>query len=195
MSNVDGGGGGGPKLYTNKPKKSQQQKQGKEFSTPAAPNPNHMDLPPPSSSGGGGVPTPLPPPSKESFARRYKFVWPVLLTVNLAIGGYLFLRTNKKNNGLEDGEAAPDAPSNPAVTSTPAASSVSPVPEKPLTSPLTEPIKVREPIPEQTQKELFKWILEEKRKVKPKDPEEKKRIDEEKAILKQFIREKSIPSL
>jgi hypothetical protein len=37
--------------------------------------------------------------------------------------------------------------------------------------------------------------LEEKRKIKPKDREEKKQIDEEKAILKQFIRAKSNPSL
>ena len=33
------------------------------------------------------------------------------------------------------------------------------------------------------------------RKIKPKDPEEKKRIDEDKAILKQFIRVKPIPSI
>ena len=58
-----------------------------------------------------------------------------------------------------------------------------------------EPVKAREPVPLDQQLELFKWILEEKRKVKTKSPEEKKRIDEEKAILKQFIRAKSIPSL
>lgn len=58
-----------------------------------------------------------------------------------------------------------------------------------------EPVKVREPIPVDQQRELFKWILEEKRKIKPKDREEKKRIDEEKAILKQFIRAKSVPNV
>lgn len=62
-----------------------------------------------------------------------------------------------------------------------------------LSAPTTEPVKVREPIPEDQQRELFKWMLEEKRKIKPKDPEEKKRIDEDKAILKQFIRAKTIP--
>lgn len=37
--------------------------------------------------------TPTPPvrtsaaPVKESFARRYKFLWPLLLTVNLTVGG------------------------------------------------------------------------------------------------------------
>lgn len=55
------------------------------------------------------------------------------------------------------------------------------------------PVKVLEPIPEDQQRELFSWMLEEKRKVKPRDREEKKRIDEDKAILKQFIRAKSIP--
>ena len=68
--------------------------------------------------------------------------------------------------------------------------------EKPLPSPaVKEPIKLREPIPENQQRELFKWMLDEKRKVKPRDSEEKKRIDEEKAILKQLIRGKSIPSI
>ncbi|EOA31453.1 hypothetical protein CARUB_v10014639mg [Capsella rubella] len=60
----------------------------------------------------------------------------------------------------------------------------------------TEPVKVaRKPIPEDEQKELFKWILEEKRKIEPKDRKEKKRIDEEKAILKQFISASRIPKL
>uniref|UniRef100_A0A7N2LM80 RNA helicase n=1 Tax=Quercus lobata TaxID=97700 RepID=A0A7N2LM80_QUELO len=38
-------------------------------------------------------------------------------------------------------------------------------------------------------------MLEERRKIKPKDPEEKECIDEEKATLKQFIRAKPIPSV
>ena len=56
-------------------------------------------------------------------------------------------------------------------------------------------MKLQETISEDQQCELFKWMLEEKRKIKPKDPEEKKRIDEDKAILKQFIRVKPIPSI
>ncbi|KAL0010135.1 hypothetical protein SO802_005243 [Lithocarpus litseifolius] len=71
-----------------------------------------------------------------------------------------------------------------------------PIAEKILHSPsVTKPVKLWEPIPEDKQRELFKWMLEEKRKIKPKDPEEKKRIDEEKAILKQFILAKPIPSI
>ncbi|KAK7854691.1 hypothetical protein CFP56_031049 [Quercus suber] len=81
---------------------------------------------------------PPQPPPKESFARRYKFLWPMLMAVNLAIGAYLFVETKKKDEHIEE---------------------------------------------------------EEKRKIKPKDPEEKKHIDEKKAILKQFIRAKPIPNI
>ncbi|XP_059645631.1 uncharacterized protein LOC132287137 [Cornus florida] len=138
-------------------------------------------------------PPPPPPPPKESFARRYKFIWPLLLTVNLAVGAYVFTRTKKKDTG--EGEV-PDVPSTPASTT---AAATAPVSEKPFSPPgpppLEEPVMLRDPIPENQQRELFKWLLEEKRKVKPKNPEEKKRIDEEKAIIKQFIRAKSIPTL
>lgn len=61
--------------------------------------------------------------------------------------------------------------------------------------PIAEPIIKREPIPEDQQRELFKWILEEKRKIKPRDAKEKQKIDEEKALLKNLIRSKSIPSI
>ncbi|KAL6996342.1 glycine hydroxymethyltransferase [Sarracenia purpurea var. burkii] len=130
------------------------------------------------------TPPPPPEPPRESFARRYKFLWPLLLTVNLAVGAYLFMRTKRKEMSIE--EVVPDTHPAPAV----------PVSEKiPSPPPITAPVILRDPIPENQQRELFKWLLEEKRKLKPKDPEEKKRIDEEKAILKQFIRAKSIPDL
>ncbi|KAA8541693.1 hypothetical protein F0562_022845 [Nyssa sinensis] len=183
----------GPKLYTNKPKKArltkyQQQQQ-------ASP------LPSSSSSSMGTEPsskTPPPPPPpppelpKESFARRYKFLWPLLLAVNFTIGAYLFTRTKSKET-IEEGGEVPDTPVTPVSTTVTAAVAVR---ENPLpTPPFVEPMKLREPIPENKQRELFKWLLEEKRKIKPKDLEEKKRIDEEKAILKKFIRAKSIPSI
>ncbi|KAJ6698888.1 WAS/WASL-INTERACTING FAMILY PROTEIN [Salix purpurea] len=66
------------------------------------------------------------------------------------------------------------------------------IPERP---PPPVVLEERERVPEDQQHDLLKWILEEKRKVKPRDLEEKKRIDEEKAILKHFIRAKSNPSL
>ncbi|BBG98861.1 hypothetical protein Prudu_008370 [Prunus dulcis] len=191
-----------PKLYTNKPRKAQlkqfqDQHKGKDFSSP----------PPSSSTMVTQSPSPPPQPPKESFARRYKFLWPLLLTVNLGVGGtvhagegpswtlrftltfvaYLFMRTKKKDTDVEE-EVTTTVSTTTQTTPT--------TTEKPLPLPtITEPVKLREPIPEDQQRELFKWILEEKRKVKPKDPEEKKRIDEEKAILKQFIRAKSLPRI
>lgn len=99
---------------------------------------------------------------------------------------YIFTRTSKKVVIEEEEE-----PANQEAATVVAAVSENPV----LPASVTQPVKLREPIPEDQQRELFKWLLEEKRKVKAKDPEEKKRIDEEKALLKQFIRAKSIPSL
>ncbi|KAK9102577.1 hypothetical protein Sjap_019831 [Stephania japonica] len=133
---------------------------------------------PTSSSSSSGL-----PPPKESLARRFKFVWPILLTLNLGIGAYVYFSASKKDQDAKDAEeAATEVPSTPA-----------PVPEKSAQTAVVA-LKPREPIPENQQRELFKWILEEKRKIKPKNAEEKKRIDEEKAVLKQFIKAKSVPS-
>ncbi|XP_060172879.1 uncharacterized protein LOC132603713 isoform X2 [Lycium barbarum] len=133
----------------------------------------------------GSARPPPPPLPKESFLRRNKFVLPIILAVNLSAGAYLFMRTKKNDVGAEAGEVSDSSTS--AVTA---------VAEKQATVPApVQPAVVHEPIPEKQQRELMKWILEEKRKLKPKDPEEKRRIDEEKALLKQFIRAKSIPSL
>ncbi|XP_060172880.1 uncharacterized protein LOC132603713 isoform X3 [Lycium barbarum] len=116
----------------------------------------------------------------------------ILLLINIfssvylvSFPAYLFMRTKKNDVGAEAGEVSDSSTS--AVTA---------VAEKQATVPApVQPAVVHEPIPEKQQRELMKWILEEKRKLKPKDPEEKRRIDEEKALLKQFIRAKSIPSL
>ncbi|XP_031248293.1 uncharacterized protein LOC116106079 [Pistacia vera] len=183
-----------PKLYTNKPKKAQlkqfqEQQKGKVFasSTPI-PRPSSSSAAAASYTMGSSSAASPPPPPKESFARRYKFLWPLLLTVNLAVGAYIFMRTKKKDISITEEEGAKDVPSTPASTT---AATAAVITEKPV----SEFVKLREPIPVDQQRELFKWILEERRKVKPKDPEEKKHIDEEKAILKQFIRAKSIPSI
>ncbi|XP_054795145.1 uncharacterized protein LOC129300599 [Prosopis cineraria] len=173
-------GGEGPKLYTNKPRKEQlkqarEQQKAKAFSSPTA------------SSSSSAMGTQPPPPPKESFARRYKFVWPMILAVNLAIGAYLFMRTKKKDIPVEEEQHATSVSTKDTATHV-VQTSVSPLP-------MTEQVIKRQPIPENQQRELFKWILEEKRKVKPKDPEEKRKLDEEKAILKQFIRAKSLPSI
>ncbi|CAK9134955.1 unnamed protein product [Ilex paraguariensis] len=130
-------------------------------------------------------------PPKESVAQRYKFVWRFLLISNLALGAYMFARARKKDTSVvEETKAAAKVPSSPITTVAP------PTPDEPVFSPpITEPVKALQPIPEDEQRELFKWILEEKRKINPKDPGEKRRIDEEKRILKQFIRAESIPKL
>ncbi|CAH1435107.1 unnamed protein product [Lactuca virosa] len=98
---------------------------------------------------------------------------------------YLFVRTKKKETIEEEVTAVTSSPT--SLVSSALVSDPSPT--------VMGPVKPREPIPLNQQLELFKWILEEKRKVKTKDLEEKKRIDEEKAILKQFICAKSVPSL
>ncbi|KAI7754417.1 hypothetical protein M8C21_006830 [Ambrosia artemisiifolia] len=184
-----------PKLYVHKPKKAQLKKHLQQQQSRSSPSPSPSPVTASSSSSSmasqsttsssSHVP---PTPPKESFARRYKFLWPLLLAVNFSIGAYLFMRTKKKEN-IE--EIATDVTSTP--TSAVATAAVS---DASTSHPVVvEPAKVREPIPLDQQRELFKWILEEKRKIKPKDPEDKKKIDEEKAILKQFIRAKSIPPL
>ncbi|KAL1200719.1 hypothetical protein V5N11_015110 [Cardamine amara subsp. amara] len=180
-----------PKLFTNKPKKKAIIAQLKHVEA------NFNSTVPPSSAPSpaaaaaasymaGSAPPPPPPPPKESFARRYKYVWPLLLTVNLAVGGYLFFRTKKKVIEPVDEEMA--AKSAPVTVEKPVLSTV-------VVEPVPVVVKAREPIPEKQQRELFKWMLDEKRKVNPKSAEEKKRIEEEKAILKQFIRSKTIPTL
>ncbi|KAJ0249928.1 WAS/WASL-interacting family protein [Hirschfeldia incana] len=180
----------GPKLFTNKPKKKDiiaQLRHVEANGATAAPPSNPAAAAAASYTMGGGS-APPPPPPKESFARRYKYMWPLLLTVNLAVGGYLFFRTKKKDiePASEEIPAKSDSVAAPVTIEKPPSSAV-----------VTEPtvLKAREPIPEKQQRELFKWMLEEKRKVKPQNAEEKKKLDEEKAILKQFIGSKSIPTL
>ncbi|XP_047314734.1 uncharacterized protein LOC124918731 [Impatiens glandulifera] len=168
-----------PKLFTNKPKKAaqlknllqQQQQQQHQFSSP-----------------------PPPPPPTESFARRYKFLWPLLLAVNLGVGVYLFTRTKKKDS--EDIENLEVEEITPTTTPTPTPISVTAdVAVISSSKPIVEAPKNRERVPENQQRELFKWLLEEKRKIKPKNAEEKKQLDEEKAILKQFIGAKYTPTM
>ncbi|GAU27430.1 hypothetical protein TSUD_356660 [Trifolium subterraneum] len=169
-----------PKLYSQKPKKAilkqfRGQPKSKDFSSP--PVMGTQTAPPP------------PPPPKEPFIRRYKFLWPMLLAVNLGLGVYLFTRTNTKKTDTEEEEKDATPISVKDTTTAPVAETSVSLP------PTANPVIKREPIPENQQRELFKWILEEKRKIKPKDAEEKRRIDEEKALLKNLLQSKSIPSI
>ncbi|XP_074294929.1 uncharacterized protein LOC141622809 isoform X2 [Silene latifolia] len=185
----------GPKLYVNKPKKAQMKQvkgiDAQSSSSSAAAISSYYSSGSSSNGSGGGVSKP-PEVPKESFAKRYKYIWPLLLTVNLAIGAYFFMRTRKKDGGIEEGHTNASPGSDMATSVTPP-NSISVTEDMPV-GPVAQHARVLKPIPEQQQRELFKWMLEEKRKIKTNDPVEKKRIDEEKAILKQFIRAKSIPS-
>ncbi|MCH79436.1 hypothetical protein A2U01_0000185 [Trifolium medium] len=216
-----------PKLYSQKPKKAQL----KQFRG----QPKSKDFSSPPVMGTQTAPSPPPPPQpKEPFIRRYKFLWPMLLAVNLGLGAKTvtaktlepnivtavnctivqqlshvpriwkamwnpnptrlrwrdgYAKTNTKKTGAEE-EEKDATPISVKDTTT------APVTEASVSLPPTaNPVIKREPIPENQQRELFKWILEEKRKIKPKDAEEKRRIDEEKALLKNLIKSKSIPSI
>ncbi len=57
-----------------------------------------------------------------------------------------------------------------------------PPPPKPVVSP-------------EQQREILQWILEEKRKIKPRNKVEKARINEEKQYLKKIIRGQELPVL
>ncbi|KAG2617038.1 transcriptional-regulating factor 1-like [Panicum virgatum] len=127
----------------------------------------------------GPPPPPLPPPpeARKSFMRR---MFPFLLAANLFVGVYVLVRTYQK-------DSAKDSATDPSTASTSS-------PGKPA-EPVVVPRKELPPIPEDEQRQLYKWMLEEKRKIKPRNVAEKKKLDEEKALLKEFIRAGSLPSL
>ncbi|KAM3413354.1 hypothetical protein ACQJBY_004500 [Aegilops geniculata] len=137
-----------------------------------------------------GAPAPPPPPppqptaaeAKKGFMRR---MFPFLLAVNAFVGAYMLVRTYYKDSPAKtaDSAAATAAPSTPSV----AAESTEP--------PVATPAKVLPPIPEDEQRRVYKWMLEEKRKVRPRDAAEKKRLDDDKALLKQIIRADTLPVL
>ncbi|KAH0454053.1 hypothetical protein IEQ34_018377 [Dendrobium chrysotoxum] len=139
-----------------------------------------------SSSSVNSAPQAAPPAAKKRFLRR---ILPALLVANVAVGVYVLLRTSKNEPNQKDERAADEIPSAPKTIADVT------VPEQTIPGKTAVPIKVLPPIPEQEQRELFKWILEEKRKIKPQNELEKKKIDEEKSLLKELIRAKSIPNL
>ncbi|XP_022842892.1 uncharacterized protein LOC111366361 [Olea europaea var. sylvestris] len=125
----------------------------------------------------------------EPVVKRYKFAWRAILIFNFALGAYMFAQAGWKERVKEKTESKAEVVSTPTETTAP------PVEEPAFEPPVTRPVIVRQPIPEDRQRELFEWMLEEKRKIKPTNRQEKKQMDEEKAILKQFIRSKSVPSI
>ncbi|KAL6493887.1 hypothetical protein OROGR_031796 [Orobanche gracilis] len=102
---------------------------------------------------------------------------------------YIFWKSGNKPRRKEKSVVPAEVASVPSAVITPTESA--PV----ISPPITRPVIVRKPVPEDEQREIFKWMLEEKRKAKPVSREHKRRIDEDKAILKEFIRSSSIPSI
>ncbi|KAF6986823.1 hypothetical protein CFC21_004540 [Triticum aestivum] len=141
--------------------------------------------PKPKPPGAPAPPPPPPPPTaaeaKKGFMRR---MFPFLLAVNAFVGAYMLVRTYYKDSPAKTADAASaTATASTAVESQEPVAAVAPV--KP----------VLPPIPEDEQRRVYKWMLEEKRKVKPRDAAEKKRLDDEKALLKQIIRADTLPVL
>ncbi|KAG8086568.1 hypothetical protein GUJ93_ZPchr0010g11168 [Zizania palustris] len=98
---------------------------------------------------------------------------------------YVLVRAYHKDSGKEDAETDPVPTSSSAAAEKSAEATAAPTPRK-----------VLPPISEDEQRQLYRWMLEEKRKTKaPKSAAEKKKIDEDKALLKEFIRAESLPSL
>ncbi|KAG8376139.1 hypothetical protein BUALT_Bualt09G0032200 [Buddleja alternifolia] len=135
--------------------------------------------------------TPINQMPSEPAVKRYKFLWRVFLIFNFALGAYMFAQPGKKERAKEKSEAPAEVAPIPAAVTPP------PQEEEPvlISPPITRPVIVRQPVPDDQQREIFKWMLEEKRKVEPLNRQEKKRIDEEKAILKEFIRSETIPRI
>ena len=103
---------------------------------------------------------------------------------------YVFAKTYKRDQEKKNAQAAAAAAaalSSPAIATAKA--------EDPVPAPAPAPKIVRPPLSEDEQRQVYKWMLEEKRKIKPRDAAEKKKINEEKALLKEFIRAQSLPRL
>ncbi|RDX62499.1 hypothetical protein CR513_59158, partial [Mucuna pruriens] len=139
-----------------------------------------------------------PVPPTGLLMKRCKFIWRLLLLSNLALGAFLFVRAKQRDSvEIKRRKAQKSFKGKASVK----------VPPEPITSsidlnyddyfmPVTTSVQIQAPpIPEEQQREIFRWMLEEKRKLKPKNPVEKKQIDDEKAILKHFLRAKSIPKM
>lgn len=143
----------------------------------------------------GEAPPPAPATAPGLLMKRCKFIWRLLLLSNLALGAFLFASA-KRRDSMEinrrtaqkshRSKASVEAPPDPTTSSID-------LNYDDFFVPVTTPVQIQAPIPEEQQREIFKWMLEEKRKLKPKNPVEKKQIDEEKAILKHFLRTESIP--
>ncbi|KAJ1284040.1 hypothetical protein BS78_03G173000 [Paspalum vaginatum] len=149
----------------------------------------------------GGKPDPTAPPQAPSAARVVfmRRIFPFLLATNVFIGVYVFAKTYKRDQEKKNAEAAAAvatvaALSSPAGATTANAKAPAPSPA-PAPAPAPAPKRVLPPLSDDEQRQVYKWMLEEKRKIKPHSAAEKNRINEEKALLKEFIQAESLPKL
>ncbi|CAO2165292.1 unnamed protein product [Urochloa humidicola] len=141
----------------------------------------------------GGKPEPAAPPQAPSAAKGVfmRRIFPFLLATNVFIGVYVFAKTYKRDQEKKNAEAAAAAAAVAALSSpSPTAKAADPAP-----APAPAPKRVVPPLSEDEQRQVYKWMLEEMRKAKPRDPAEKNKINEEKALIKEFIRAESLPRL
>uniref|UniRef100_A0A0A9C4K1 Uncharacterized protein n=1 Tax=Arundo donax TaxID=35708 RepID=A0A0A9C4K1_ARUDO len=133
------------------------------------------------------APPKAPSAAKGAFMRR---IFPFLLATNVFIGVYVFAKTYKRDQDKKNAESAAAAAAAAALSSPTSATAKATdhIPAPP-------PKRVLPPISEDEQRQVYKWMLEEMRKIKPHDAVEKNKINEEKALLKEFIRAESLPRL
>ncbi|KAG4929608.1 hypothetical protein AAZX31_17G053700 [Glycine max] len=119
---------------------------------------------------------PAPVPPTGLLMKRCKFIWRLLLLSNLALGAYLFASAKPRDSMEINRRTAQKSHKGKAsveVSPEPTTSSID-FNYDDFLVPVTTPVKVQAPIPEEQQREIFQWMLEEKRKLKPKNPVEKK---------------------
>ncbi|XP_024540131.1 uncharacterized protein LOC9633806 [Selaginella moellendorffii] len=169
---------------------------------------------------GGTAADPIPPVSSKKTPLgtgpwyRYRHVVYTLLALNAAMVSYavfnqdkFFAKKEKPPEGEGQASAKDEASSGekekkdpvfvPATQSKIDQPKVVPAPEAKVEEKKMEaPVKKPEAphVSHDEQIELYKWMLEEKRKIKPSSSAEKARIDLEKGLLKDYIRGK-VPSL
>ncbi|KAG8051545.1 hypothetical protein GUJ93_ZPchr0001g31660 [Zizania palustris] len=130
-----------------------------------------------------------PSAKKGAFMRR---IFPFLLATNVFIGVYVFVKTYKRDQERKNAETAAAT----AAAAAAAAALSSPASTTAKTAePTPPPKRVLPPISEDEQRQVYKWMLEENRKIKPRNAAEKNKINEEKALLKELIRADSLPHL
>ncbi|KAG0594407.1 hypothetical protein M758_UG074600 [Ceratodon purpureus] len=170
-----------PKLFMHKPKKASHPPGGEMGE-------QVVRVPVVQQPAATAVPTaPLKPP----FWYRYRAGVGALLLVNLGIGGYVLSRPKPVlDSQLHKGAIEPEpakAKSAPEHVPVPVVAAAVAAPE------WAPPPKVT--ISEEEQRQVLEWILQERRKVKTRNKAEKARIDEEKKMLKQFLRASHLPPL